>query len=338
MTRDRPVPFASASGDAGGIPLGKDTPDQPVFDDIDDVEDEVDHLLDHLGPEPRLHDRVDEVADGHGKAPIFEGEGTVEASPGWTYLGVHPLGWVAGGVLIVALICSTVIETDYLIGNFGWGLWLFFVATVLLSIRPIALHGIRLGIEKIATVTKTIAWILAWAVMVFQLFNVVTRYGNDLTERDIYLAEVVSLAAQSFALMFLLGINYGMRDGVNPRIDFWWAKFSDRTKAYLDFTLHALLLLPFTWMAIRILQPYAATSLGRRFNGEWPEGAAVWRTWEQSTDAGALPIGPIKAMILVAFCLLALQTIAELIKTGFVMMGKDEYGEIRTTDAPQRIE
>ena len=257
---------------------------------------------------------------------------------GWDFFGVHPIGWVAAVVLVLAVFFSTVVDTDYLIGNFGPGHWIFFIALVVLSVKPVALHGLRIGIESVASVTKTISWILAWAVFGFQLFNVVTRYGNDLVERDILYGEVVSLAKYSFGLMFLLGINFGVRDGVNPRIDFWWADFKPKTKAWLDFVLHALLLLPFIWMAIRILVPYAATSLGRRFNGEWPSGWRVWETWEQSINAGELPVGPIKAMLLVAFVLFGLQIIAELIKTGFVMMGNAKYGELKTNEAPQRIE
>ncbi len=301
---------------------------EPFVDE--ELTEEVDDTLDELGPEPRDHLHTGGVDDGTDHAR--------GGPPPLSFFGVHPIGWVAGLVLVLAVLSSTVLDIEYQIGAFGWGLWTFFVVALALSLRPAILHHIRLWIERVGTVTKTIAWILAWAVFGFQLFNVVTRYGNDLVEQDILLGEVVSLAAQSFALMFLLGINYGVRDGVNPRIDFWWANFSNRTKAWLDFVLHAALLVPFTWMAIRILQPYAATSLGRKFNGEWPEGHRVWRTWEQSTDAGQLPVGPIKAMILVAFCLLALQLLAELIKTGFVMMGDEDRGDIKQSDAPQRIE
>lgn len=262
----------------------------------------------------------------------------LELSESTFFRGVHPLGWVGAMVLVAAVIFSTVIETSYQIGNFSPLLWALFVGLVVLSIKPVALHVIRVAIERVSSVTKTIAWILAWAVFAFQLFNVVTRYGNDLVETDILFGEVVSLAAISFGLLFLLGMNFGVRDGVNPRIDFWWADFSAKTKAWLDFTIHSLLLVPFVWMAVRIAQPYAATSLGRKFNGEWPSGFRVWETWEQSSDAGQLPVGPIKAMILVAFVLFGLQIIAELIKTGFVMMGNAEYGELKESDAPQRIE
>ena len=125
---------------------------------------------------------------------------------------------------------------------------------------------------------------------------------------------------------------------MNPRIDFWWANFSNRTKAAIDFTVHTLLLLPFIIMSVRILKGYAATSLGRRRNGEWPSGWRVWETWESAADAGGLAVGPIKVMILVAFVLFGLQVIAEIIKTGFVLTGREDLGGRISRAAPLRIE
>ncbi|MEO1063169.1 MAG: TRAP transporter small permease subunit [Actinomycetota bacterium] len=251
---------------------------------------------------------------------------------------VHPLGWVAGLTLVVAALYHTVLDTDYLIGNLEAWQWGALVAGVVVSFSHRTLHGIRLGLERIGDVSKAAAWMLAWVVFFAQLFNVVTRYTNPLVDQDILIGEVTSLVWQAFALLFLLGINYGVRDGVNPRIDFWWASFSNRAKAWLDFVLHAALLLPFIWLAIRILQPYAATSLGRQRDGTWPEGFRVWETWEQSPDADQLPVGAIKAMILVAFVLFGLQIIAELIKTGFVIIRRDDLGDIVEVDAPVRVE
>ncbi|NND73529.1 MAG: TRAP transporter small permease subunit [Ilumatobacter sp.] len=251
---------------------------------------------------------------------------------------IHPVGWVALGILVIAATYHTVLDTKYLIGNFAWWHWVFFGVVVALALRPIVLHHIRLAIEGTASVTKAIAWMLAWLVFGLQLFNVVTRYSNEFLEQDILFGQVVSAAWQSFGLMFLIGVNYGVRDGVNPRIDFWWANFKPKTKAWLDFVVHTALLLPFVWMAIRILRPYAETSLGRRRSGEWPSGHRVWETWEQSPEADQLPVGPIKAMLLVAFVLFGLQVIAEIIKTGFVMIGDDEHGDIVVSEVPQRIE
>lgn len=252
--------------------------------------------------------------------------------------GLHPCGWVALGIMALAAFFHLVADTGYLIGNLAWWHWLLLVATVLLSAWTDGLHRLRLGIESLSSVTRPIAWMLAWAVFMLQFFNVITRYGNDLVEADILFAETTSLAWQSFGLMCLVGINYGVRDGVNPRIDFWWANFSNRTKAALDFCVHTLLLLPFIVMSVRILNGYAATSLGRRRNGEWPSGWRVWETWEEAIDAGGLAVGPIKVMILVAFVLFGLQVIAEMIKTGFVLIGRENLGGIVARDTPLRIE
>jgi TRAP-type mannitol/chloroaromatic compound transport system permease small subunit len=251
---------------------------------------------------------------------------------------IHPLGWVALATLVIATICHTVVDTDYLIGNFSWWHWVGLLVLLVLSALPGVLHHLRLFIEVFATIGKTVAWILAWVVFVTQLFNVITRYTNPLVDRDILIGQVTSVVWQSFAVLFLLGINYGVRDGVNPRIDFWWANYSDKAKARLDFVLHVTLLLPFVWMAMRILRNYAAISLGQRRDGTWPDGWRVWRSWEESGDADQLPVGGIKAMIFVGFVLFALQIFAEIIKTGFVMIGRSDLGEVKKTDAPLRIE
>jgi len=251
---------------------------------------------------------------------------------------LHPIGWVAVGLLLTAAIYHTVLSTKYMIGNFRWWQWVALLGVVALSAAHGVLNQVRLGIELISSVTKTIAWILAWVVFAVQLFNVVTRYGNEYVDQDILIGQMTSLAWQSFAVMFLLGANYGIRDAVNPRIDFWWADFSHKVKARLDFVLHVTLFLPFVFVAARMLRGYAATSLGQKRSGVWPDGWHVWNTWEQSPDADQLPVGPIKAMLLVAFVLIGLQIIAEIIKTGFVWLGRSDFGDIREHQAPQRIE
>ena len=77
------------------------------------------------------------------------------------FRGVHPIGWVSGLVLVAAVIFGFVIETDYQIGNFGIGLWALFIVLVALSVKPVSLHILRVAIERVASVTKTIAWILS---------------------------------------------------------------------------------------------------------------------------------------------------------------------------------
>ena len=252
---------------------------------------------------------------------------------------LHPSGWVAVGTLLGALIAHLFTDTSSLIGNFEWWWWILLLGAVAMSAWHSGLNRLRTWIEAIPTYTLRVAMFLAWAVFALQFFNVITRYSNEYVEQDILIGEVVSLAWQAFGLMFLLAINAGVRDGVNPRIDFWWANFSNRTKAALDFVMHTVLLLPFIFMGVRILQGYVASSLGRKAgSGEWSAGWRVWQSWEEAVDAGGLAVGPIKTFLLVGFALFGLQLLAEVIKTGFVLLGREEYGAIVERDVPLRVE
>lgn len=252
---------------------------------------------------------------------------------------IHPIGIVAGATILVALFATLLSDTERVVGNMAWWQWLVLVATFVLSFLPAALNGIRLGIELIGRAMKHVVWIAAWLVFFVQLINVVTRYLNPSFEQDILIGQLTSLAWQLFAVIALLGLPYGVLAGVNPRIDFWWADWTDRTKAWLDFVMHTFFFLPFLWVAIQVLQTFAAGALGRRRgDGTWPEGWQVWRSWEQSSDADQLPLGPIKALMLVGFTMFFLQIVAEIIKTGFVLAGRREYGDVVEGDEFQRIE
>ncbi|MCP4226710.1 MAG: TRAP transporter small permease subunit [Actinomycetia bacterium] len=251
---------------------------------------------------------------------------------------LHPAGWVTVGFLVLSIVATVFTDTDFLIGRLPWWLWLVLILIVGLSAAPDFLHRIRLGLEAVSRFTGSIVWKLAWLVFIIQLFNVITRYTNNWFETDILFGQTTSLAWMSFGLLFLIGVNYGVWAGVNPRIDFWWANFSNRRKAWIDFVFHVTLFLPFLIMGIRALIPYSAINLGRRFDGTWPSGWKVWQSWVEATDADQLPTGPIRAFILVGFILWAMQIVAEIIKTGFVIIGRDDLGEVKESDVPLRVE
>ena len=187
-------------------------------------------------------------------------------------------------------------------------------------------------------------WVIAWGIFIVIFFYVVTRYTARFIEANIIIGEVNSLGLQLFGLLALLGVGYGVKAGVNPRIDFWWAEFSNRRKAWLDFVLHGLLFVPFLWAALRLLHGYAKLNLGFKpdrvgnEDGDWPASWHVWETWTQSSDAGNLPVGPIRAMLFVGFVLFLLQIISEMIKGGFVLIRREDLAELKVTDAPTRVE
>ncbi len=243
--------------------------------------------------------------------------------------GIVPEGEIpipTGAMLAVATFFLTLVIVG-LVGTWSTGITTGFALAILVA-------GLALGP----------LWTLGWGIFVTIFFYVVTRYTARFIEADIIIGEVNSLGLQLFGLLALLGVGYGVKAGVNPRIDFWWANFSNRTKAWLDFLIHALLFVPFLWAALRLLHSYAKTNLGFKTDfsgqtdGSWPASWHVWETWLQAPDAGNLPVGPVRAMIYVGFILFILQIFSEMIKAGFVLMRREDLAELKQVDAPTRIE
>lgn len=199
------------------------------------------------------------------------------------------------------------------------------------------LYRLLTGIEAMTTVTGRLTWVLAWVIFALGLFNVVTRYVARFISRDIIVGEIFDLQWMLFGALVLLGLSYGVKEGVNPRIDFWWANFSNRTKAIIDLVVHTFLFLPFLIMAMRTLWSWALSGMGRSFDGSWSTWK-VWEIWEQSTDAGGLARGPIKFMILLGFFLMATQIVAEIIKQILVLMGREDLAGVSVYEAPLRVE
>ena len=245
--------------------------------------------------------------------------------------------------------------SDFAIGGVGVGVVPGAIASFITFIGAVVVfsstHDIEVGMSAgfglaalVGSILMGPVWVLTWAVFVLALYSSLSRYIAKFVERDLIISQVSAMSWQAFALIGLTGIGYGVREGINPRIDFWWAEFSNKRKALLDFTLHCTLFIPFLIVALRIFQPYAKVSLGWKkdfsgeTNGRWPSGWRVWETWEQQGDAGQLPTGPLQAMIFVAVCLFFLQIVADAIKHGFTLISREDLGQVPEQDAPIRVE
>ncbi len=199
------------------------------------------------------------------------------------------------------------------------------------------LFRLRRAIEAFTSFTGSVSLGLVWVVFLLGLFNVVTRYAARFIQRDVIVGEIFDLQWMLFGALFLLGFNYGVREGVNPRIDFWWADFSNKTKAVIDLFIHVFLFLPFLVLSMKVLWAWSLSGMGRSFDGSWSTWK-VWEIWEQSTDAGGLPRGPIKLLILIGFFLMATQIVAEIIKQILVLLGHEELAGVAAYEAPLRVE
>lgn len=199
------------------------------------------------------------------------------------------------------------------------------------------LYRIKEAIEAVTDFTGKISLWMVWTVFLLGFFNVVTRYAARFTQQDIIIGQVFDLQWMVFGALFLLGFNYGVKEGVNPRIDFWWKDFAPKTKAWIDLILHTTLFLPFLILSIKILWDWSLIAMGRSFDGSWSTWQ-VWDIWEGATDAGGLPRGPIKFLMLVGLILMATQVVAEIIKQILVLRGREDLADVATSNIPLRVE
>lgn len=169
-------------------------------------------------------------------------------------------------------------------------------------------------IEKISENSGRIATLLVLITVAIGFYNVMARYvGRSI---GITLSSNIFIEIQwyLFSLVFFLGFSYALKHNVNVRVDFYFSRFSAKRKAWVDFIGHLLFLVPFCLIGIYVTYAPVLSSWGRLPNG-------TFGLWEMSPDPNGLPRAPIKSMIIVAFVLLLLQTIAEVIKKYAIIQG-----------------
>jgi TRAP-type mannitol/chloroaromatic compound transport system permease small subunit len=190
-------------------------------------------------------------------------------------------------------------------------------------------------VQIVDAISERLGWLsMLFVVMavVVSFFNVIVRYLGRYIGVQLSSNLLIELQWHLYSLVFFLGFAYILKHGINVRVDFIYAKWPRKRKAMVDFWGHLFFLVPFCIMGIYVTINPVLTAWGRRPNGSWG-------TWELSPDPSGLPRAPIKTMIIVAFVLLLLQAIAELIKLGAVLREREFVTvEELETEEPLRIE
>ena len=140
---------------------------------------------------------------------------------------------------------------------------------------------------------KAVAW-LGLAAVVICTVTAVARYAlnigsNAWLEIQWYLN----------AAVFLLVAAWALKRNEHVRIDVIAGRLSPRAQAWIDIVGSLFMLLP----AVAIIAWYS-----------WPSLVSSWRIQEYSSDPGGLIRWPVRILIPIAFTLLGLQGISELIK------------------------
>ena len=161
--------------------------------------------------------------------------------------------------------------------------------------------------------------------MAVGFYNVVARYLGRLIGIQLSSNALIELQWYLFSLMFFLGFAYILKHGANVRVDFYYANWTKKQQALVDFIGTVLFGIPFCILGIAVTFYPVLQSWGLL-----PDGS--WGTWEISPDANGLPRAPIKTMIIVGFVTLLLQSIAQAIKYLAVYKGYPHAVEIIEAD------
>jgi TRAP-type mannitol/chloroaromatic compound transport system permease small subunit len=190
-----------------------------------------------------------------------------------------------------------------------------------------ALLRVSRAIDAFTDILGKLAGLLATLIILVGFYNVVARYVGRLVGRQLTSNTFVELQWYLFAVIFFLGFAYILRHNLNVRVDLFYANWSPRRKALVNILGTVLFLLPFCVVGIIVTLNPVLLSWGRLPNGNWG-------MWEMSPDAGGLPRAPIKSMIIVAFSLLLIQGISELIKHIAIYTGAVGADVIEESDKP----
>ncbi len=163
-------------------------------------------------------------------------------------------------------------------------------------------------IDGISERTGGMSVILVIVTVVIGFYNVLVRYVGQFIGAQLSSNLFIEMQWYLYSLVFFLSFAYILKNGINVRVDFIYANWSRKRKAMLDFWGHIFLLIPYCIIGIWVSVNPVLIS---------------WRQWEQSPDPSGLPRAPLKTMIIVAFVLLLLQVISELIKLYAVLQGEE---------------
>lgn len=160
-------------------------------------------------------------------------------------------------------------------------------------------------IERISNATGVIAaWLIAPLVFA-AVYEVIARYVFNAP--TIWAYEIGYLMTGS---SFLLGMAYALNRDAHIRIDVLSAMLSQRTKALVDLVCYVVLLIPFLAWLTHLLWTRAYDAM---ISGE-KSGQSAWNP----------PLWPFRTVFFLAFALLLLQVIAEVIKCVRRLRGADK--------------
>jgi TRAP-type mannitol/chloroaromatic compound transport system permease small subunit len=164
-------------------------------------------------------------------------------------------------------------------------------------------------IDRLSGLLGTVVSWLCLLMVLLGAFNAVARYSGRFIGFNLSSNAMLEAQWYLFAVLFLLGASWTLQRDAHVRVDVIFGRLSARSRAIINVAGGLLFLLPCCVFGIWASLEYVLHS---------------WQEWEVSPDPGGLARYPIKTLIPVAFALLILQGISEIIKSIAVIVGREE--------------
>lgn len=183
------------------------------------------------------------------------------------------------------------------------------------------------GVDRIAEFLGRISIYLILVLVFIGFYNVAVRYVGRFIGQNLSSTRLLELQWYIYSVLFFLIFAYNMKHDVNVRVDILYARWSARRQAWINLLGTLFFVVPLAiigiWMTITpVLQSW----------GQLPNG--TFGPWEMSPDPDGLPRAPIKSFIIVAFALLLLQALAQIIKYAAIITG---HREVATEMAAETV-
>lgn len=166
------------------------------------------------------------------------------------------------------------------------------------------MHGLLSFSRAIDTLNEKIGKAAAWfilAAVLVSTVNALFRYTFSISSNA-----WLELQWYLFAGTFLLCAPWTLKCNEHIRIDVFTGRFSPRVHAWIDILGGLLFLIPMCIVILISAVPFAWESIV---------------SWENSSNAGGLIVWPAKVLIPIAFTLLLLQGVSEIIKRFAFLQG-----------------
>lgn len=147
---------------------------------------------------------------------------------------------------------------------------------------------------------------LTLAMVLIGAYNAVVRKLGLTMGWNLSSNAYIELQWYLFSLVFLLGTAYTLRRGAHVRVDVLYGRLGRRGRAWINLVGAVAFLIPFCVFVLWV---------------SWPAVRNSWAVREVSSDPGGLPRYPIKTVILIAFALLLLQSVSEIVKQVALLRG-----------------